>query len=638
MKAQAGGLSLIFGSHAHVPHGAAPQEFERVYEGHLRPFLASLNRHPGVHCALHYSGVLLHWIERTHHEIFLLIEEMVSRRQVEMLGGGFYEPVLPVIPAQDRIGQVELLATYIRRQFGRRPQGCRIGEHAWEQGLVSPLASCGMGFTFLSARQFELAGADRHLPCLCEDQGKLITVFPVSRGFGDKGVRRFLEEEASSAAAAAGNTAGDSVLAVFPPQPKVRGDKTQEQGWDRFLDELAQCRDIADTVLPGRLFKRLKGLKRAYIPDSSGETAALPARAFVIRHPEAGRLYSKMIQANTLVNQVRGDKARRTAAHEEMWKAQGGTLFCAGDRSGPFDAGLRGSAYRSILAAERITRDSGRFRPSLLQFDFNMDGEAEWLFSDVRLNCYVRASGGGIFELDYMPKAWNYLCTCRDRAAFADRFLPASAKAAGLVPGAAAGVRHCGGEQYGFGEPDKTRRKLSLTLAAPASGTACGIEIAKTYSVKKNTVTVRYALANSGGRPESFCFSPEIDLALPGGETEASARFFACKTGETSPAAVAPVAPSSPVALPLPLKTAGHGMDALKIQDIENEAQITLSASRPFDARVMPLYLDVKAGVPGAPNCEGKGLFQAFCVMPLLPVSLAPGKTWDAEFVLSFSH
>ncbi|MCL2558335.1 MAG: alpha-amylase, partial [Treponema sp.] len=401
-------LSLILGSHAHVSYGADAEEFERVYANLLRPFIAGLYKRPRIKAALHYSGVLLHWVERAHNELFMLIEDMVTRRQVEMLGGGFYEPALPIIPQQDKIGQIEHLTTYLRKQFGKRPQGCWVPEYAWEQGLVSPLASCGMIFTFLGERQFALAGARRDEPSICEDHGKFIIVFPVSReieaALAKKSISALLEERADE-------RSGAGPISIFPGSGSVDGkvfpfEESQDCAWESFFEELSLCEHFVETISPGKLAKRLKGLRKAYIPDSSDEPEGMPARRFVITHPESARLYSKMFFTNMLVSQLKGDKARKHSAHEELWKAQGGALFNRSGRGGGHDGALRGAAYSAMLGAEHITRDE-KFTPSLLNFDFFLDGDEQWLFIDSKINCYVQPVGGGVFELDYMPKAWN---------------------------------------------------------------------------------------------------------------------------------------------------------------------------------------------------------------------------------------
>ncbi|MCL2128110.1 MAG: DUF1926 domain-containing protein [Treponema sp.] len=607
-------IVLILGSHAHLPYGAETGEFENIYARKLLPFVSALCKYPRIQAVLHYSGVLLHWVERLHPELFMLIEDMVARRQIEMLGGGFYEPMLPIIPLQDKIGQIELLTTYLRKQFGKRPQGCWIPDYAWEQGLVSPLAACGMNYTFLSERQFALAeGADCYTPCICEDQGKIISVFPVMQSLeaelAGKSVYAVLEDFSN-------NFPGkrEILISLFPARINVMHDEPDECAWGRFFEELSHCENFVETVNPGRHLRGLKGLKKLYFPDSTGSENSVPPRRFINIHPEASGIYSKMIFTNMLINQLRGDKSRKLSAHEELWKAQGSALFCSTGRQGLHNNSLRNAAYSSLLEAERITREKSKVTPSLVSFDFNMDGGGEWLFQDVKINCYVQSTGGGIFELDYLPKTWNYLDTSGGRLAFADRLLPANAAAENLAPGDIKGARLCRSERYEPGDIDKVRRKLCLALAQAPDLLFGNVEIEKIFLLKKDTVSVGYSLANRGTEKIVFQFSPEIDLSLPG-EGDAFVRFFACKTGSADTQLLQPLL---------------RGADGLKIQDIRNEVQITLSASRPFDGRISPVYTDDDQG--------GAKLYQALCVMPLFPVTVASGESWSVEFTLKFSH
>jgi hypothetical protein len=610
-------IMLVLGSHAHVPYGADAGEFEKVYAELLKPFISSLYRYPKIQAALHYSGVLLHWVERSHPELLMLIEDMVGRKQVEMLGGGFYEPVLPIIPLQDKIGQIELLTTYLRKHFGKRPLGCWIPSYVWEQGLVSPLAACGMGFTFLSERQFSLAGnspsgAHYHAPCICEDQGKLITVFPVLKSLEaslvSKGIAALLEDFRKKHL---GET--ETIVSIFPPKINAGQGESAESAWYRFFDELSRCEAFTETVMPGKLAKSLKNPYKLCFPDSSVCACGMSPRRFIIVHPEAGGIYSKMIFTNVLINQLRGDKSRKLSAHEELWKAQSSALFCRAGSQGLHNHILRNAAYGALLAAERLTREKVKFTPSLVPYDFNMDGTPEWLFQDAKINCYVQSLGGGVFELDYLPTTWNYADTCGGRLAFADRLLSPACKIEKLCIGAIDGARICRNEYYEPGDLDKVRRKLRLSLAQAATPFG-SIEIEKTYSVKKDSVCVGYSLVNRGTETESFQLSPEIDLALCG-EGDAFTRFFACKTGQTD----------IPLAQPL-----FRSADGLKIHDLKNEVQIALSANRPFDGKILPVYATDEE--------SGAHIYQSLCVMPLVPLSLEPGGKGEIEFTLRFSH
>jgi len=612
-------ITLVLGSHAHVPYGAETSEFEKVYASLVRPFISALYKFPGIQVALHYSGVLLHWIERSHPEMVMSIEDMVNRKQVEMLGGGFYEPMLPIISSQDMIGQVELLTTYLRKQFGKKPQGCWVPDFGWEQGLVSSLASCGMGFTFLSGRQFALdtgtiggsgrasIGAADTAPCICEDQGKVITVFPVLQSLetalADKSISSLLPTLLENCKKRQPEET-EFIVSIFPSRINADQGESPDHAWCRFFDELSRCEYYAETVVPGKLVKGLKNLRKRYFPDSSDSADSVSSRRFVIAHPEAGGIYAKMVFTNVLINQLRGDKSRKDSAREELWKAQGSALFCKTGREGLHNHLLRNAAYSALLGAERVTREKTKFVPSLVSYDFNMDGAQEWLFQDARINCYVQSTGGGIFELDYLPKAWNYLNTSGGRTAFADRLLPPGIKLENLSYGAFDGARLCSGERYEPSEIDKVHRKLTLTLA-PTLG---AIAIDKTFAIKKDTVHIGYVLTNGGKERETFQFAPEIDLALPG-EGDAYVRLFT----------------DGPLTTPL-----FHGADSLKILDIKNEVPITLSANRPFDGKVVPVYTTDKA--------TGMPLYQSLCVMPVFPVTLEPGEKWEVEFTLKFSH
>jgi hypothetical protein len=249
-----------------------------------------------------------------------------------------------------------------------------------------------------------------------------------------------------------------------------------------------------------------------------------------------------------------------------------------------------------------------------------MDGTDEWLFQDSKINCYVQLMGGGVFELDYLPKAWNYLDTCDGRFAFADRLLPSALVLENLKHGVVDGARICSKECYDFAEMDKVHRKLRLLLpfseAASLKETVPFryIEIEKSYTLKKDAVCVGYSFFNRGTQAESFQFAPEIDLALPG-ESNAFTRFFSCKQAQTD----------EPLEQPFL-----RGVDGLKIHDLKNEVQITLTANRLFDGRISPVYI---------PDGEtGALLYQAFCIMPLFPLSLKPDEPCELELTLKFSH
>ena len=616
-------LNLILCASGHLPSGIDEPEFEALYNNEIKPLVSALDKFPRISMTLHYSGVILYWIERRHPELFMLLEDLLSRKQVEFLGGGFYNPLLPLLPVTDKIGQIEMLTTYLRKHFGKRPQGCWLPAMAWEQNLVGPLNSCGMSYTFLEELQFRGAGVEPgegriFSPCLTEDQGKLITVFPVAGAIGRelrkgtplKILGELLEKTPSDL---------ENPVMVIPMGGETPGGSGPESSgaaglpvYEKLFEELSSADPRIEFTSPARIFKNLRFLKKNYFTGvcMREHTAGNP-RQFLADHPEADGIYAKMIYVHTLINNhLRGDKTRKRTALEELWKAQDSGIFRSGSVSSP----VRKAAYRSLLEAEKITREKGKFTPSLSVFDFDLDGEGEYVFQDDKLNCYVKSRGAGIFELDYLPGTWNYLDTLAPkgnerRCAFVDWLAPAKTLPEDAGPEGIKEGSFCGLEEYEASETDRVRRRLTFTLP-PRTGLPFGdIKIEKTWQLKKNSLALEYALENTGTKNMGFVFCPRLDLSFPG-EGEAFLRVLAQRE-------------SGKEAVLFNEALTIRDIRTLEFQDIKNETVITLEVSRGFDGRLF----QVRSGDE----------YQSTCLMPLLPVSLEGGKTWKAAFSLRIS-
>jgi hypothetical protein len=665
-------ISIMLGSHNHIPFGTTDEDCERLYIAHLKPFLSALNKFPHIPVTLHYSGILLSWLERAHFEFFMLIKDMIAREQVELLGGGFYEPMLPLLPPTDKIGQIELLTTYLRKQFGKRPQGCRLPALAWEQNLVGALNNCGMLYTFMDSAQFSGVGLPGDAPCITEDQGKILTVFPVHDGLRDlfahqraAPVLESLVERLSLAPSRAGGRAFCVFLdRVFTPARVSGVDGADaacaDAAYEIFFEDVSHF-DRMDFTLPSKLYAQCagKGLKKAYFPPSFNTEIKSPlSRQFLIDYPEANYLYSKMMFTHALANQLHGDRSRKRTAREEIWKAQGYDAFCPSESGGIYRHAVRQAAYRALLEAEKITREKDTFAPSLMVFDFDMDGSDEYLFQGECVNCYVKPLGAGVFELDYLPKTWNYLDTfslergetCCKRSAWTDILAPpgifettfadriAEIKMQAVQVGFLEGEPHenafrfCKNEVFETVEADKQHGKVLFRLPPRAELPYGSIEIWKTYQVKYDTVSVQYALVNRGEGTETFSFIPSIDLSFPG-ENGDFLRMYKIDA-EGSPARET--------------AEAGHVLErarGVKFQDIKNEVIITLEADKLFDAYISSVYTPRPANcaMPEASQPEDFAvnravLYQSTTIMPIIQVSLGVEERFETVFTMKLYH
>jgi hypothetical protein len=325
-----------------------------------------------------------------------------------------------------------------------------------------------------------------------------------------------------------------------------------------------------------------------------------------------------MVFSHMLINQLRGDKARKHTAREELWKAQGYDAFCPAESGGVYRGDLRRSAFRSLLEAEKITRENGSFIPCLMDFDFDLDNEDEYLFQGERINCYVRLEGAGLFELDYLPRSWNYLDTFHSQgrsSGFSDLILPASSgPGKGEVVLEGPEIRRCAAERFQVGDMDKTRCKASFILPEGDRGPFRSIRVEKGYQLRKDTLTVNYQLHNSGEGEENFRFVPMVELSFPGDGEE----YQRVSSGGGI--------------LPVPAEGALlNGVKSLKFQDIKNETILTLEADKAFDGRIAPVYCRI-------PGEENGGAYQSTRIIPLFAVRLPAGESWKLIISLKFTN
>jgi alpha-amylase len=100
----------------------------------------ALERHPTVRLSLHYSGCLLDWLEVVHPEFLRRLASLVKRSQVEVIGGAYYEPILPAIPDADKLGQIAKMSDFVHHKLGIQTSGLWLAERVWEPYLAKILA------------------------------------------------------------------------------------------------------------------------------------------------------------------------------------------------------------------------------------------------------------------------------------------------------------------------------------------------------------------------------------------------------------------------------------------------------------------------------------------------------------------
>ncbi|MCK5250764.1 MAG: DUF1926 domain-containing protein [Spirochaetaceae bacterium] len=650
-------VKLIFGTCNTVPSGETEFLFEDAYQKAFKPFLTTIYNHPEIRPTLFYSGPLLEWLDKRHPEFHTVLAELMSRKNIEILGGGYWEPMLPLVPAPDRVGQIEVMTTYLRKKFGKRSRGSWITSQVWEAHLASSLRASGMDYVFLTERAFPaVPGFRPESPVIAEDQGKTVIIFPVMNSLADRFLKVPPEHILDSLRTLDPSEDREVVVSLILNGQTLGGDGTHtvcyEEKWlERFFKAVYSARDWLECVhpgpyirntsfsrdkmyLPGPTYDSLMRWSHSNHPDPSGianpassDTTARPRafyREFLTKYRESSLLYAKMMHIEVLTNQLRGDKYRKKNAKEELWRGQEHYAYWHGPTGGIYNSRLRHAAYGALIEAEKATRERGIFKAALTSVDFDMDGNKEYLYNGLNFNAYVHSVGGALFELDYLPVSRNYLATFSrypedyhppatreqgydsyPRHAFLDHIFHPEDGPESFERSSYRQRSSFPGKRYKPLEVARDQAKVSLSCRGPVNGGGETLEIHKTYRFRRSTLEVDYTLKNLTPRTLSFPWGTEINLALA---DDPVLRSVFLNTEE-----------------PGPVEANERGRDpaveSWTILDSESDVMMLFQLSEPAELWRFPVFADYRVGR------ELRRNYQSSFFMPRWQVELPPMET-----------
>ena len=442
---------LVLLIHSHQPCGNFCDVLERAYRQSYLAFVELLERHPGIHLGLHYSGPLLEWMEEHQPKFFERVRALVVKGQVEIVGGGFYEPILVSVPWADQQEQLARLSDYIERHFGSRPAGAWLAERVWEPQLPAALASAGIGYTLVDDVHFHAAGFEPDElfgDYIAEECGQSVRVLPglkLLRYYVPfrpvEEVMKFLRE---SAAAHPGGMAamGDDCekFGVWPgTYEHCYGNHwledfftalEAESSWLRvstpseYLSEhkplgradlpAASYSEMMEWVLPTRVRQRYHAVLEEFHerPEVHAFLRGGPWRGFFRKYPEANLLHKKMLRVSAKLAAAPRRAAKTSAAQElaeartHVLRAQCNDAYWHGIFGGIYAPHLRTALWKELIQAEAIAErhTAGGLVAHSERLDFDADGVEELSLCGPEYHALLKpAEGGTLAALDFRP-------------------------------------------------------------------------------------------------------------------------------------------------------------------------------------------------------------------------------------------
>ena len=523
------------------------EEYDRMYQSVYKPLARFLYSHPDFKFSFSFTGPQLLYYKKKRNEFLTIIKELVERNQVEILGGGFYAPVLPLLFPVDRNTQIDMLSTEIRQTVGKRPRGITMFADIWDSSLVNNLQTCGIEYTLLDSNSIP-ENKRNFLYNIMHDLGKTVEIFPYYNEFipstettpelFEKAIIKAVEKVEKQ----------DDYFQITPDKIVVLSmnyetlsqlievkwfekyaDYLKEQPQSRIktgiIDEYRKAQNIKiPAYIPTAMTRMLDDWCGYLVRNRNKSTFPNTVYNFMEIYPACRNLYNRITYLTILINQYKNDKMRKKAAREKLLEAQSGNaLLCT--FNGPYtNTRHRQNAYRSLITAEKFLNDDGKFTETISRYDYTNDGLNEYICRMQNYFAYISLLGGAVQELDVMKNCGNYADNlsrvfeyegCEDgynRGILVDHLFNEE-QLTRYINGEAAGDGVFSRIYYKEIKFSASRKELLLVAEAEYKPTHQNVSLRKKYLLNSSGLAVQYILKNESSKPLKLKLAVESNFA-----------------------------------------------------------------------------------------------------------------------------
>lgn len=422
-----------------------------------KPFFEVMSRFPSFHFSVHCSGWLMEQIELRDPKLYKQIQKLSKSGSIEFFSAGYYEPILSVIPSQDRVEQINRLNASVSSRFKQVPKGLWLTERVWESSLIPDLVKSGIEYTVMDDYHFQCAGFDEEILdgyYLSEEGGKQIGLFPISKKL--RYALPFLSVEKGIESIKSYTREKNSAAIIFDDAEKFgmwpgTHAWVYEKGWLEKFVEAVLADESIETRHFGEYFRTEKPRGIAYLPNVSyyemGEWSLRSDDAhklerfkqemgfdryekegvkflkggiwknFFVKYPESNRIHKRMLELSSAREHINSEEFDNA-----LYKLQTNDSLWHGVFGGLYLPNLRDTSYRYLIECENIRYGSQK---AIESYNNELDGYEKikavtpdliWRFDS--------GCGGQLVEWDIRDRCFNYQNTLtRRKEAYHQRVL-----------------------------------------------------------------------------------------------------------------------------------------------------------------------------------------------------------------------
>jgi hypothetical protein len=398
---------FLFGIHIHQPVDNLKDAVDKAVEKCYAPLFETFAKYPEFKFSLHCSGWLFEVLKNEYSDVF----DNIKRCSIEFFSAGYYEPVLAVIPREDRIAQIKKLNKFIEENFNTSPKGLWLTERVWSDGIVPEISQSGIEYTVVDDFHFKSVGIEPEGYYITEESALKLKIFPISKNLRYK-IPFAKPEEALKA------VENEKMPLMFDDGEKFglwpgTYEWVYEKKWlEEFIEKALEKFNL---MYFGEYINRFESGGIVYLPEVSYEEMQewcldtqtqieyKKNRGFLSRGGVFKNFFRKYKESNHLHKRMLGISDRK---NENLYKLQTNDVYWHGIFGGLYLPNLRDNAYRYLI--ENDCKEGIEVK------DIDFDGYDEIKINEKDFICIFNRFGE-LIEFDDKKNRFNFLNTLKRR-------------------------------------------------------------------------------------------------------------------------------------------------------------------------------------------------------------------------------
>lgn len=370
------------------------------------------------------------WNRRNIAEV-LEMRKAIHEGKLEILGGGFYDPMLPLFPTDLQKLQLRKLSVLLEKVFRTEPVGYFNSSMAWEIAMTEVLAKQGFRYTLVSERSLQetLGLATRVTGWFTtEDRDSVMQLLPVAQDMSEA----VLMDAPMLQAKLESLGDGENPWTLSLPVP-VTDAVSIDAFFDRLQENLTNFPFVFWTL--SRLLEEPSGGKVNLMSDI-GRDVGLPdgsrsCRELLLRRPEADLMHKSLLIANSHAEALLGEK-ELSIVREKLLPVMAPEYYADLYEKGIRNPVVRWSGNRQIIAVEKEIEKLAKLDGRRVEVsDFLRNGCRQILANNSDLQFLLeQCAGATLRSLVYKPSLVNLVSSSQQNGdiprAFVDYLLAPS--------------------------------------------------------------------------------------------------------------------------------------------------------------------------------------------------------------------